>query len=165
VSNFETAGFVQRGAHQGILEEAAFHRMVSLEQRRTIRTRRSPLLMLMGLGERASTKTADNSFHNKILGAVSTITRETDVSGWYREGSIVGVMFTEIAADDLSSATTTISNRLGRALRGCLTPQQFSQVNLSFHLLPETQDEPLAGAYAPAYAGIGTAGHISESSL
>ena len=168
MSNFETAGYAQLGsrvAHQGILGEAAFHKAVSREQRRTMRTRRSPLLMLMGLRERCSTKPADTNFSSKIISALSTITRETDVTGWYNEGSIVGVLFTEIAGDDLSPATTTIGNRLGRALRSCLTPQQFSQVNLSFHVFPETQDEPLAGDYAPPYSGVGAGDRISESSL
>ena len=34
-----------------------------------------------------------------MLSALALSTRETDVAGWYKDHTVVGVMFTEIAVD------------------------------------------------------------------
>jgi hypothetical protein len=46
-------------------------------------------------------------------------------------------MFTEIGLEDRDSIISTMIERLGKALRTDLTPEQFNQVSLSFHVYPE----------------------------
>ena len=36
----------------------------------------------------------------KLLSVLPASTRETDIVGWYRNGSVIGVIFTEIGAAD-----------------------------------------------------------------
>ena len=88
--------------------------------------------------------------NKKVLSALSPITRETDVIGWYSEGSIVGLLFTEITQGELSPITAVIMNRVSKELKAHLSAQHFSHVTLSFHLLPEALDRnPSPVATAP----------------
>jgi lipopolysaccharide/colanic/teichoic acid biosynthesis glycosyltransferase len=119
-----------------VLNEGAFHRMISLERKRTERSRKPFLLMLLDMGD--SSPVSNNSKTlEKILSALAVTTRETDVTGWYRINSIVGVMFTELGVDDPNSTLTTMMTRVSETLRNKLSAKQFNQISISFHLFPE----------------------------
>ncbi len=123
-------------ADRSILHEEAFRRMFSLETKRAQRSRKSFLLALLEVeGQPASEKS--KKMLGKILSVVDANMRETDVTGWYKDDCIVGLMFTEIAAEERGSVLATITARLNETLRGHLTPQQHGQVSISFHLFPE----------------------------
>ena len=121
---------------RGILNEETFHRLISLERRRTERSRKPFLLMLLDMGDHLPSGAAAKVL-SKILAGLSGSTRETDVAGWYKTDCVVGVMFTEIGLEDRNSIVSTMIERLGAALRSDLTSEQFNQVSLSFHVYPE----------------------------
>jgi exopolysaccharide biosynthesis polyprenyl glycosylphosphotransferase len=121
---------------RGILNEGAFHRMISLERKRTERSRKPFLLMLLDMGDRQHSDKNGKAL-DKTLAALSLTTRETDVTGWYKNNSVVGVMFTELGVDDPNSALTTMMTRVSETLRSNLSAQQFNQISISFHLFPE----------------------------
>lgn len=125
-----------------ILNEQAFRRMISLERKRTERSRKPFLLMLLDMGESLPSHTNGKALGN-ILSALSLSTRETDVTGWYKNDSVVGVMFTEIAADDRSTILSTMMTRVSETLRSNLSSQQFDQISISFHLFPEEWDHEI----------------------
>src|SRR5579863_5210015 len=106
------------------------------ERRRTERSRKPFLLMLLDMGGHLPSD-ATAKILNKIMAGLSGSTRETDEAGWYKSGCIVGVMFTEIGLDDRNSIVTTMTERVGAALRTDLSAEQFDQVSLSFHVYPE----------------------------
>jgi hypothetical protein len=122
------------------LGQQAFHRVLSLERRRAERSRKSFLLMLVDADQRLFGKSDTGIINGRILAALTPITRETDITGWYKEGAIAGALFTEIAEQDLASTTTAIMNRVSKALKNRLAAHIFSTVSLSFHLLPEEHD-------------------------
>src|SRR5581483_4372773 len=64
-------------------------------------------------------------------------TRETDITGWYKDGSVLGVMFTELEIEDKEPILRTMLERVSGALRENLTFEQFNRVSISFHLFPE----------------------------
>lgn len=130
--NGVSGGLLQRTS----LGQQAFHRLISLERRRAERSRKSFLLMLVDTDQHPLPRVGSEI----VLAALMPMTRETDIIGWYEEASIPGVLFTEIAEQDLASTTTAIVNRVTKALKNQLTAQQFSRVSLSFHLLPENLD-------------------------
>jgi lipopolysaccharide/colanic/teichoic acid biosynthesis glycosyltransferase len=121
-----------------VLGSEAFRRMIALERKRSERSRKSFILLLLDMGDRPSDK------NGKILGKISTVlsqsTRDTDFTGWYSDGSVVGVMFTEIAAEDHASIPGAIIARVTDALRSNLTIEQFNRVRISFHIFPEQWD-------------------------
>jgi lipopolysaccharide/colanic/teichoic acid biosynthesis glycosyltransferase len=134
------ASFLPDRAHavpdHGLLEEASFHKMISRERKRTERSRKPFLLMLLDLGNRLPVD-KNGKVLDQILSALSLTTRETDITGWYSTQSVVGVMFTEISIDDKSSSLTSMVNRVSETLRSNLTAVQFNQIAISCHLFPE----------------------------
>jgi len=118
--------------------EEVFRRMIALERKRSERTQRPFVLLLMETG-RAVPTGKNSGFLLDILSALQTATRETDVTGWYDANSSLGVMFTEITLEN-NLILTTILARISEVLRHRLTTQQFSQIKFSFHLFPEEWD-------------------------
>jgi lipopolysaccharide/colanic/teichoic acid biosynthesis glycosyltransferase len=121
-----------------ILTEGVFLRMISLERKRSERTQRPFVLLLMDTGRNLPTQ-KNGRLLLEILSALQAATRETDVMGWYESNSVVGVMFTEITPDN-NLILSTILSRISEVLRDRLTLEQFSQLKFSFHLFPEEWD-------------------------
>src|SRR6266852_309053 len=121
-----------------VLAEQVFHRMIALERKRSERTQRPFVLLLMDTGRSLPTD-KNGRILLDILSALQAATRETDVMGWYESNSVVGVMFTEITPDN-NLILSTILSRISDVLRNRLTTEQFSQVKFSFHLFPEEWD-------------------------
>jgi lipopolysaccharide/colanic/teichoic acid biosynthesis glycosyltransferase len=120
----------------GILSEKAFERQISLERKRSERSGKPFLLMKLELenGLRLDNK---GKVWDKILSALALSTRETDVTGWYKNNSVVGVLFTEFGAEDRNSILSTMITRVSGTLRNSLSSQQFGLISISFHLFPE----------------------------
>ena len=133
------AGEVESALDRDILPEKAFHKVISLERRRTERSRKPFLLMLMDMGDHLPSQTAEKNL-GRLLKALSASTRETDVAGWYKNDCVVGVMFTEIGLDDRGTIVSTMIARLSNILRNNLSLEQFNQVSISFHVFPEDWD-------------------------
>ena len=127
---------VQPVEERSVLNEAAFHRMISLERKRTERSRKPFLLMLLDMGDGLYSDSNEKAL-DKVLSALSLSTRETDVTGWYKNNTVVGVMFTEFGVDDRNTILTTLMSRVSETLRTNLSSHQFNQISISFHLFPE----------------------------
>lgn len=125
--------------NRSVLNEASFQRMISLERKRSERSRKPFLLALIDTG---TCLPADKNGRvlNNIVSALSLATRETDVTGWYKSNSVVGVMFTEIVPGDKYSIVSTMLTRVSSSLQVKLSSEQFSQISISFHLFPEDWD-------------------------
>jgi lipopolysaccharide/colanic/teichoic acid biosynthesis glycosyltransferase len=121
-----------------VFEQEAFHRMISLERKRSERTQRPFVLLLMDTG-RSLPAVKNGRILLELLAALASVTRETDVMGWYQWNSVVGVMFTEITLDN-KLVLSTILSRISEVVREELTTDQFSQIKFSFHLFPEQWD-------------------------
>jgi aspartate kinase len=119
-----------------ILDEASFRRMIALERKRSERSRKPMLLMLFDAGSCLPFDRSGRVLSN-ILSALSLSTRDTDVAGWYKEHSVVGVMFTEISLDDHGEILGTMMHRVSQTLKNNLTLEKFSQIGISMHLFPE----------------------------
>jgi lipopolysaccharide/colanic/teichoic acid biosynthesis glycosyltransferase len=130
------------GADGSVLDAEAFQRMISLERKRTERSRKPFVLMLLDMGS-CLPSDKNGKVLGKVLSALSLATRETDVTGWYENNSIVGVMFTEINIDDRGSILSTMMARVSETLRSNLSLEQFGQISISFHLFPEDWDHEI----------------------
>ena len=121
-----------------VLTEEIFRRMISLERKRSERTQRPFVLLLMDTG-RAQPTEKNGQILLDILSALQAATRETDIMGWYETNSAVGVMFTEITLEN-NLILSTLLGRISEVLRGRLTSEQFNQIKFSFHLFPDEWD-------------------------
>ena len=119
-----------------ILDEESFRQMIALERKRTERSRQPFLLMLLDAGN-CLPSGANGSVLSEVLSALSLATRETDVTGWYKTPSVVGVMFTEIGTEERSSIVGTVMSRISETLHHNLTLENFSQMSISLHVFPE----------------------------
>jgi exopolysaccharide biosynthesis polyprenyl glycosylphosphotransferase len=122
------------------LHEKAFRRMISVERKRTERSRNPFLLMLVETGGYHTSENNGNVLA-KGLSALRAATRETDVLGWYKEYSSAGVMFTELVIDDKNSILSTVLARVSNTLQDILTFEQFNQITISFHFFPDKWDD------------------------
>jgi lipopolysaccharide/colanic/teichoic acid biosynthesis glycosyltransferase len=121
------------------LGEEDFVRKLHLEQRRTERSRRPFVLVLLEVGGhlRAGQKLAACE---RIAQVLSNSIRETDSRGWYEKGSAIGVIFTEVDAADASIGKALVTKIHG-LLSSKLTEHQMEQITLSFYVYPEDWDK------------------------
>jgi lipopolysaccharide/colanic/teichoic acid biosynthesis glycosyltransferase len=126
-------------ADRYVLGEESFHRMISVERKRTERSRKPFLLMLLDTGTNHSNGGAGKTL-SRIVSTLLATSRETDVTGWYKSNAVVGVMFTELGMGDRNSILSAMLARISETLRDNLTAEQFNQISISFHLFPEDWD-------------------------
>ena len=123
-----------------ILSEEAFRRMISIERKRSERSQR-PFVLLLIDTVRSQSGDKQARVLLDMLSALQGATRETDITGWYTTNSVAGVMFTEIVLDnDNKEVLGTILSRIGTLLREKLDTDQFSRVKFSFHVFPDDWD-------------------------
>jgi lipopolysaccharide/colanic/teichoic acid biosynthesis glycosyltransferase len=77
----------------------------------------------------------------KILCALSHSTRQTDIKGWYTDGSVIGVIFTEIGSAAGKPVANALFTKVTNALSSTLTIHQINQISLSFHVFPENSND------------------------
>src|SRR5579872_5873492 len=118
------------------LAEEVFVRRLHLEQRRTERSRRPFVLMLLEVG--SLLKAGQNlTVCESIAEVLSNSIRDTDIRGWYEKGSAIGVIFTEVDSGDGTSIGNALVTKIRRLLSSKLTAHQVGQITLSFYVFPE----------------------------
>lgn len=111
--------------------------MLSLERKRTERSGKSLVLMLLESRKLLRSGSHPDSLE-KVLQALSQSTRETDIKGWYKQDSTIGVIFTELGADaDGRSVTRALLAKITKALASALSINEINEVKLSFRVFPE----------------------------
>jgi hypothetical protein len=131
------------GENRGILDEQLFLRTILLERKRSERSRKSFLLMLLDVGNCLPSGREEDKVMSKMLSALFLSTRETDVTGWYKDNSVLGVVFTAINLEDRSSVQSAIVAGISESLSNHLTGAQFDQISISLHLFPEDWDHEI----------------------
>jgi len=124
---------------QGFYNEDYFNRMLSLERKRTQRSKKPFMLMLIDISKLVNPH-PNLVIINSIGRVLDAGIRETDVRGWYRKGHSIGVIFTE-----LESACATVREKIfGKlllSLAGEIDPRDLAKIDVSFHIFPEDQDK------------------------
>lgn len=124
------------GSDRTALDEKAFKKVIAIERKRTERSKSPFVLMLLEVGNQQSQEKSREAL-NSIMSAFLASCRDTDLVGWYKDESVVGVMFTGLIVEDRNSILTAILNRVSAALRDELTFEQFSQISITFHFFPD----------------------------
>jgi len=125
-------------------DEETFRRMLIIERKRTERSGKPFLLMLLEAGNHQGSEKNERTLES-ILSALLLSTRETDVIGWYKDRTTIGAMFTGLMADERNAILSTILTRISATLRDALTFEQFNQVSISFHFFPDSWDHEVPG--------------------
>ena len=129
----------------GLLTQQLFTRMLRLERKRTERSSRRFVLMLLEPGKLLKAASKEKTLA-KILSSLTQTIRDTDIAGWYKEGATIGVIFTEVGPTGDASLVTTLSAKVSESLYRALTVEQVNEIRLSFHVFPEDWDDEGSGA-------------------
>jgi exopolysaccharide biosynthesis polyprenyl glycosylphosphotransferase len=95
--------------------------------------------MLLDCGDLLPSE-ANSKIVTQIISALSGSTRATDIIGWYKNDSVIGVLFSEIIIDNRGSMIDAMMARMSSAFSKTLSLTQLNQVSVSFHVFPETWD-------------------------
>ncbi len=132
-----------------VLAEDVFRRIFCWERKRAERSGRCFLLMLVHVESVLQANQSEGAL-SEIVSALSSSTRETDLAGWYREGAILGVLFTEIREENWKALESLTPAKVIASLRSKLSSGQLDQIRISFHFFPENGDESSLGRLANA---------------
>ena len=121
------------------LNEDGFKRVIAIERKRTERSRSPFVLVLVevaDLGFMGTTRALE-----AIVSALLASSRDTDLVGWYKDGLMVGALYTGLVGSDRVAVINTILSRVNSSLRDGLTFEQFSRVRISLHYFPDDWDD------------------------
>jgi exopolysaccharide biosynthesis polyprenyl glycosylphosphotransferase len=124
------------GSDAGLLDEASFGRLIAIERKRTERAGNKFVLMLVSAGDYLPSSKSQKVL-TMIARAVSSSITETDIAGWYETNRTLGLMFTEIDADEKSAVLATLLDQTVCALRDKFSFQQLREISVSAHMYPE----------------------------
>src|SRR5713101_3670545 len=124
---------------EGVLKEETFHAMLTHERRRAERSRKPVVLVLLD-SHAVPRKERDAAFVERLTSCVHDATRETDIIGWYEEGMILGVIFTEVNLQGETSTAEVLHSKVVTSLRDNLDQKLVSKLAVTDHIVPESWD-------------------------
>ena len=149
----------QRGASgistANILPEKQFRQMLCRERKRSERSRRHLLLMLVGNKDLTGIE-CDPRLPKQVAESVCRTIRETDLAGWFEEGRVLGVIFTELGSSEVSSAIGIIRSKVTAGFQESVKANQVEKLQISFHAFPKdwAAEGPGHGAPDVLYADL-----------
>ena len=126
-----------------MLAEELFMKRLGLERKRTERSGRRFVLMLLDSTRLLRGPSREESL-GRVVAALAHSIRETDIKGWYTE-SVIGVIFTEIGTADGTEVAKALLSKVTTALCRTLTIKDINEISLSFHIYPEDWDDSSPG--------------------
>ena len=123
-----------------------FRKLLCLERKRAERSERYFLLMLVHVEDALRVNGSAETLA-KVIAALQGSKRETDIGGWYEEGAMLGVIFTEVGNAGPDESAKLIGLRVEDALRASLTLEIFGRIYLSFHLFPDDRSQGKPGPW------------------
>ena len=124
--------------HCTLQAEPWFTRVLSLERKRSERSRKPFILALLDLeGARELNGERDRLVHD-VVTALSSFIRATDMVGWYRGDAILGVLFTELGKSaNLHASVDSISTKVITAIGHRVGREKSRLIHMSCHVFPE----------------------------
>jgi exopolysaccharide biosynthesis polyprenyl glycosylphosphotransferase len=116
----------------GLFSEEYFQERLSLERKRTERSEKPFVLMLLNI-EKIIRNDAKREILKKITHTLFSVTREIDIKGWFEHDSIIGIIFIEINGTDKNGLKEKIVNHL----RTVLDDEQVAKIEITCYLFPE----------------------------
>ena len=102
-----------------------------MEKKRAERSKSRFLLMQVNIAGLLNGN-GDSMHAKKIAQVLSSVKRETDIAGWYKNNTIMGVIFIETGElyEDL------IRQKFYKKLSRILSINQLKEIKLTFHIIP-----------------------------
>jgi exopolysaccharide biosynthesis polyprenyl glycosylphosphotransferase len=116
----------------GCYVEEYFHEMLTFERRRSERSGRPFLVMTIDFTQINRAKIRKLAVKDTV-DALSQLTRDTDIKGWYRSSAILGVIFTEMN----SMETESLQKKIYQNLLATLPEEHLDEIQIYFHRFPD----------------------------
>lgn len=125
--------------NMGFNNEEVFVEMLSRERYRSQRTNTPFILMLIELKRIMHLRSAREHIRT-IASVLKNNSRDTDIRGWYRDSSTMGVVFVGIEEKDIPFAKDVISGKMEQKLKASLGVEKLGMLEISYHIFPEKYD-------------------------
>lgn len=125
---------LQNILHDSALPETQFLDAIRQERRRSERSAK-PFLLMLARPHQLPENGARSGTTRKLVSAVRSSVRETDTVGWYQQGHILGVIFTELGDAEKSMVLSSLTQRATNAIRS--NSLDALAVTFTFHFFPE----------------------------
>lgn len=134
-------GRVARTEYHGLplVPEDLFRRVLSLERKRSERSRQHFVLMLLYTAELLGCEQGE-ALLEIVAKTLEASTRETDLYGWYESSSVIGIICTDTGSATIPSILHALEARVLSALQAKLPPEKTKLVRVSFHVYPDDLD-------------------------
>jgi hypothetical protein len=113
-------------------DESHFNRLFNLEIKRSKRSKKPFVLILINITD----LNKSHSTLNKLQKALSSDFRETDIRGWYKQESIIGIIFTELNSFGHDTREAIFSKTLA-VLNSQIDPDELRRIYITFHEYPK----------------------------
>lgn len=131
-------------SNYGLYVEDYFNELLRIERKRTERSKKPFLLVLVDISDLAWTD-RDSLLHN-VCSVLFKSTREIDVKGWYKHDAVLGILFTELAGvgESADLARSNILQKLRRNLVESTDRKDLERIVVTSHVFPEVgeNEEP-----------------------
>jgi len=125
----------------GVYREEHFIEMLVFERKRSERSGKPFLLMLLTILGNNELQSGREVIRGAVE-ALSVFSRETDIKGWYRHASTLGVIFTETGDID----TDRLREKIYQRLHARFTEAQVDDIHISFHTYPDDGNHAIPGS-------------------
>ncbi len=105
--------YLQSGNEIDFFSEDIFHTMLIMERRRVKRYGKRFMLMMLDI----DFINEHNGTVKKLIRILDDSSRETDIKGWYKNNSTIGIIFTEIDDVNKNMIIERIQNKINNALQ------------------------------------------------
>ena len=125
------------GAHRhAILDEELFLKRLSIERKRTERSGKAFLLVLLN-GQNVFGSAAGEQVIARVEDALCSAVGDIDLVGWYSTDTCLGAILPELGDEIRPDVLETILHRIEAGLHAYLPGSDADQITVSFHAFPE----------------------------
>jgi lipopolysaccharide/colanic/teichoic acid biosynthesis glycosyltransferase len=127
------------------LPEATFRRQLTQERKRSERSRKSFLLMLV---QSKAAKSAEGlPVLDRVARVLGGVIRETDTFGWFKSNAVVGVIYSELGSAEIGAAVESIQSKTVSALGRMMSSNQIESLQISFYRYPQNLKDEAGNSF------------------
>lgn len=133
-----------------LISEKTFLEILTLERKRSERSGKAFVLMLTEWDSSES-----NAFPESVVAAIAAAKRDTDLTGWYSEGFVLGTIFTELGTLD-DTTFEKLRDRFGSVMKESCPPALLEKVRFTFYRVPDewNNQRPSRGTTLRLYSDV-----------
>jgi hypothetical protein len=136
--NGKKSVFTAKHSHQffngehNFFHEPFFHKMLNLEQKRSERSQKQFLLILIDIQRLVMTENTNDTV-TKFIQVLNWVSRDTDIKGWYETNKAIGIVYTGISFVSIKSVVEKVKIEIANTF----DVDQAAAIDVAHYLLPD----------------------------